>query len=249
MATLRTPTTNQATTGTAVSVARPTSTTVGDIVIVVVHGNGQITITDNNGSTPFTKDLSDYKPNTGSGHTVSVFSRVIQSGDPSTYNFTLSSSGRWAVIANTVVGGDTSVIYDITPDTSRSAGNESASSINAPTITTATDNAIHFAVGAVDSETATVSSTPATYSATSIAGAGQGLSVATKTITPAGATGAQSFSFSQTTGVISTSFAVKNASAGASVIKSINGIVIASVKSINGIAIASVKSVNGVSNV
>ena len=39
------------------------------------------------------------------------------------------------------------------------------------------------------------------------------------------------------------------ASAGGSLIKSINGLAIGSVKSINGLAIASVKSINGLSNV
>lgn len=218
-----TPTTNQATTGTAVSVARPTGTTDNHVVSVAVHGNGQITISDNNTGTEFDKDF-EYKPNTSSGHTVAIFSRIIQSGDPSTYNFTLSSSGGWGVVATTVEDVDLTNIYDNAPGIGNSFGSESASSVNAPTITTATDNALHFAIGAVDSQTATLSSTPATYAAVNAAGGGRGISVATKVITPAGATGAQAFSFSETTGVMGISYSLKDVGAGVgSVVQDIIG--------------------------
>lgn len=114
---------NDSTTGTAISVSAPTGTTTGDFVVVIVHGNGQTTIVDNNGGTPFTEDINDYQPNPTNGHTISIFSRTIQGGDPSTYNFTLGASGRWAVIAICFNGEHA---YDVSPSTTNFANEDSA---------------------------------------------------------------------------------------------------------------------------
>jgi len=96
---LRASSQNGSTTGTAMSIAAPTGTVAGDLVIIIVHGNGNTTIVDNNGATPFTEDLTDYSPLTSD--TVSIFSRRIVGGDPTTYNFTLGASSRWSIIAST----------------------------------------------------------------------------------------------------------------------------------------------------
>ena len=202
-------------TGSAISVPAPQGTAAGDVVIVVVHGNGQTTIADNNGSTPFAKDLNDYQPNASSGMTVSIFSRRIQSGDPSSYNFTLGTGDRWSAVAITFQNPDSSAIYDIAPSVSYASYTDCqpcASTVTIPCITTITDGAIHVAVGLVDGSSSSVASGPAGYTLQQ-ATTPQAIGLYTKNISPAGATGIGTFTFNHPDGVIGLSFAVKNGGA------------------------------------
>lgn len=82
-----------------VTIPALTGRATGDVVIVTVHANTQATLADNNSGQVYTEDLADYKPNTSSGHVVSVFRRVIQDGDTTTPNFTCSATGRISAIA------------------------------------------------------------------------------------------------------------------------------------------------------
>lgn len=209
--TLRASNSNSSTTGTAVSVTAPTGTTAGDVVIVSVHANNQTTIADNNGATSFTEDINDYKPNTSGGHTLSIFSRRIQTGDPTTYAFTIGASGRWSIIADTWQNPNATDIYDVAPSTSNAANadNSSAATINAPAITTNTANAIHVVHGYFDDGTAGNPSGPAGYTA---AGADndepQGAFY--KVIASAGTTGAQTVTGTTSAPRIALSYAVKD---------------------------------------
>lgn len=210
-------TSNHANTGTAISVTPFTGTIEGDVVICIIHGNGQTTTADNNGGTPFTKDLNDYKPNTGSGHTLAIWSRRIQAGDPATYNFILGASGRWSIQCITIRNPNLSAIYNIAPSTSNAANVDDAGSgtFDAPTITTTTDNAIHFAVVVWDtSSTGTISTTGSGYSLASVP-QDQPLGTAYKVITPAGATGAIQLANTEFGARISISFAVEDEGAAA----------------------------------
>jgi len=202
---------NSASTGTAISVTAPTGTTTGDLVVISVHGNGQTTIVDNNGATPFTADISNYAPNTTNGHTVSIYSRRIIGGDPATYNFTLGTTNRWSIDAVTFSDPDTVTIYDVTPSTGNAANRDdsSASTINAPTITTTTSDAIHVVCGYSDDGSGGAMTPPSGYT-------GQGApvnepqTVSTKTIASASATGAQTVTATTSSPMIALSFAVKN---------------------------------------
>lgn len=193
-------------TGTAFAVTAPTGTTTGDVVFVIAHGNEQTTWTDNNGSTPFTEDLADYKPNASYGHVLSIFSRRIQSGDPTTYNFTKGSTGRGALIAYTVQDVNLTSIYDVAISTS--GINSDGATMDAPSITTITDGALHICLAGIDDGTITVTGFPAGYGNT-VAENDQAVGVASKIITTASATGAQTFTFSSFSGRVSASFAVK----------------------------------------
>ena len=130
---------NSATIGSAISVNRPTGTVTGDFVVCVVQSNGQTTLTDNNGATPFTEstNFADYKPNTTSGHTISVFYRTIEEGDPSSYAFTSGSSGRWSIVAMSFSGSG--IAFDVAPNTANAANEDDSDdgSIDAPAITVA----------------------------------------------------------------------------------------------------------------
>lgn len=215
--TIRSSSSNSSTTGTAVSVTAPTGTTTGDVVIISVHSNGQTTIVDNNGATPFTEDINDYQPNPGAGHTVSVFSRRIQGGDPGTYNFTIGSSGRWSIIAVTFQNPHGTDIYDVAPNTANAANADDSldNNIAAPSINTLTANAIHTVIGYSDDGTGTSPTPPSGYSqAQGTSNQPQGL--ATKVIVSAGATGAQTYTFTTFAARIALSFAIKDSGAATS---------------------------------
>lgn len=199
--------------GTGVPLDAPSGVSVGDFVVVVVHGNGQITISDNNGSTPFTKVLSDYKPNPNNGHTISIFARTIQAGDPSTYNFTLSSGGRRAGVAMRFTDS-ISPSFDVAPDTGNavSADNSDSGDITIPSITTLVDNAIHVLVAGWDTSSIGSISTPSGYTLIENAnGGGEPLHTSYKVISTAGATGSSDVSNTEFGARIGISFSVKGA--------------------------------------
>ena len=247
MATLRASSKADSSTGTAISVAAPTGATTGDLVVCIVQANGQTTLVDNNGATPFTEDINDYKPNTTNGHVVSVFSRVIQAGDPSTYNFTSEASERWSIVAICWQGAHS---YDVAPSTGNAANDDSASTgtINAPTITTVADNSHHVTFCCWDTAATGIITTPVGYTLLQNANAGgEPLHASYKNITPAGATGATTHLNTEFGAMIAMSFSVK-ASSGI-LVKTKNGLAQASIKTYNGLATASTKVVNGISNV
>lgn len=175
----------------APSVAEPTGAAVGDWIVVIVHGNGQITITDNNGSTPFTKapNFSDYKPNPTNGHTITVFYRRKESGDPTTYNFTMSASGRAAVDAIAFSG--TLPGFDVAPDTANAANEDSAADgdVTVPGITVA-NNSVHVVFCGWDTSAIGTITTPTGYTlAANANGGGEPLHTSYKNFATGGSTG------------------------------------------------------------
>lgn len=217
--TIRSSSSNSSTTGTAISVTAPTGTSVGDLVIVSVHGNGQTTIADNNGATPFTEDINDYQPNTTSGHTVSIFSRVIQSGDPTTYNFTLGASGRWSIVTVCFINPQASY-YDVSPSTTNAANrdNSTSSTLNAPAITIGVANSIDVVCGYSDDGVGGAMTGPAGY-AVQAQPVNEPQVVLTKTVST-GTTGTRQVTATTTSPMIALSFSIK-AAASASAIKTL----------------------------
>lgn len=190
------------------SVAAPAGAQVGDKMIVVVAVNGQTTIADNNGSTPFDEDINDYKPNTSSGQTISVFSRIIQAGDPATYNFTPGTTGRWSAVAICLKGG----AYDIAPSTGNAANDDSASSgtINAPSITVG-NNSLHIVVCNWDTAAIGTITTPSGYTLIQNANdGGNPLHASYKAFASGGATGAVTCQNTEFGAMIAFSFSVKS---------------------------------------
>lgn len=205
---------NGAASGTALSVSAPTGTTTGDLVVCCVHVNSQTnTIADNNGSTPFTENVNDYKPNDAGGHTFSIFSRVIQASDPTTYNFTAGSSQRWSVVAATFRGFDTGTNFEITPSTTyfNNENNFDDSTVDAPTVTTSVSGSIHVAGANMDTGATITITLPTDYTDLSSRSTNQTTALCYRVITPAGTTGAKSFTLSGDTGArMGFSFVVKN---------------------------------------
>lgn len=159
----------------------------------------------------FTEQIDDYKPNTSSGHTMSVFSRVIEAGDPTTYNFTLGASGRWAAVAICATDSSTPT-DDVAPSTTNAGNRDSAGDGNATTasITTGVDNAAHIIVAGWDTGAIGTITTPSGYTLLANAnGGGQPTHVAYKVITPAGATGTTTPTNTEFAAYITFSFSIK----------------------------------------
>lgn len=191
---------------TAPAVTAPTGTTTGDLVIVVVTINGQTTLVDNNGATPFTEDLNDYQPEVAQGLTTSIFSRRIVGGDPATYTFTAGASGAWAVVAITFQNPNVTTIYDAGP----TGGNHAASGSSGTSIdiTTVTANAWHIAVMCPDTAANTPVTGPAGYTLVSQTTT-RFLLVAYKEIASPGAVGAQTFTWAGSPAYIAASLVIK----------------------------------------
>lgn len=213
--TLRSSGTNNATTGTAISISAPAGTTAGDIVIISIHVNTNTTIVDNNGATPFAESINDYQPNISSGHTISIFSRRIVGGDPATFNFTSGTSGRWSIVASTFQNPHATDIFDVAPTTTNAAAvNDTASAdITAPAINTTTNNAIHFVCAYWDTANLGSITEPSGYANTGEVGSQpQGNSY--KVIVSAGTTGAQLYTSTELNPRAALSFAIKDEGAG-----------------------------------
>ena len=202
---------NSSSSGSAVSVDKPSGAVTGDTVFVVVQGNGQITISDNNGSTPFTPapNFTDYKPNTTNGHTITVFKRKLVDGDPATFYFTLSVAGRWGVVALCFSGND--VDYDVAPNTANAANadDSSSGSIDAPAITVG-DSTIHIVFCGWDTGAIGTITTPSGYTlAENANGGGEPLHASYKAFATGGSTGAVTCANTENGARIAASFSVK----------------------------------------
>lgn len=212
--TVRSSSANTGASGTAVSITAPAGTTTGDLAICIVSSNGTVTHVDNNGSTPFTENLSDYQ-GSGSG-TLTVWTRRIIGGDPGTYNWTIGADNRWTVECVTFQNPNVSGLFD---------GSISTNADGAGTLTTGTANGLntsqpnsfHVVVLTTDGPSNTITATPAGYTCQQNGG-DQTTAVCTKVIASPSATGAQSFSWSSISEYMSASFAILDEGA-ASVIR------------------------------
>lgn len=215
MATYRSSSSNDDPTGTAISVAKPSGAASGDFVVCIVQANGQTTIADNNGSAAFTvaPNFSNYKPNTGSGHTVSVFSRTLDGTEGSTFDFTSGASGRWSVIAICWNGAHA---FDVAPNTANAANDDSASTgnITCPAITTGVANAHHVTFCCWDSSLYGTITTPTGYTLLQNASTdGEPMHASYKNIVSAGSTGTVGHSNTEFAAMITASFSVKSTAA------------------------------------
>lgn len=201
---------NSGATGTDLNVSIPAGAQVGDKIVVVAVANGQTTIVDNNGSTPFTEDINDYQPNPSNGITMSIFSRVLQAGDPTTFHFTSGASGRWSIVAICPKGSQ----FDVSPSTGNAANADDAStgSINAPAITVA-NKSIHIVVATWDTSAIGTITTPSGYTLIQNAnGGGEPLHTSYKYFATGGSTGAVACDNSEFGARIALSFSIKSKS-------------------------------------
>lgn len=206
---------NAAASGTAITVTAPTGTAAGDRVSILIAGNGSGTITDNNGSTPFTRPANGRQTQTGTGQFAEYWYRDIQSGDPSSYAFTASVSDRWGILA--IAWSDPSATFfdvDLTWNTVTAFQTTGTS----PAITTAINGSIHISVLFPDNPTNTCTANPSTtdgYNLLRNAG-NQLICACDLAIATAGSVTAKSFTYGGggSSGNIGLSFAVNPTGAG-----------------------------------
>ncbi len=199
----------------SITVNEPAGTLVGEWIIVVVTSNTVVTLSDGNGSTPFVKTTQHQEATQGS--TVAIFRRKKEAGDPSTLTFNSTATERISAISIAFQDGLTgSEPYDITPSEATADDELSTSTHAGVDITTIIDLSLHIAVGMLDSGASTFNLFPAGYTEIEVEdGTGQGLAVYFKVITPAGATGQQTFGTSGTVTHQSQSFSIANNGNGA----------------------------------
>lgn len=199
-------------TSTAPSVGAPAGTATGDLALLIIHSNGAVTIVDNNGSTAFTEDVNDFQ--NGANQTISLFSRRIQGGDPSTYAATLGSSQNWTAVAIALQNPNTSTIYDVvSSNNSGVSASPTANSIN-----TTSANALHFVVVGMDGGATTITGTPAGYTVEKNTTGGRNVAVCYKVIASASATGIQTFTASGSDNFVTLSFAIADIGGGAAAV-------------------------------
>lgn len=160
--------------------------------------------------TIFTEDINDWQPIPTAGSTLSVFSRTIQSGDPSTYNFTAGTSTRWACIA--ICFQATTPAYDVAPNTANGGTTDDATTglQTIPAITTGVANAIHIVLCGWDTSATGTITHPSGYTLLQSANSGgQPLSAAYKVIVSAGSTGSTQYDNTEFGARIGLSFSVK----------------------------------------
>lgn len=207
--TLRATSTASGATG-AVSIAAPAGTAAGDLVIVEVVVNAGVTNppADNNTGTAFTDKGQSVEDTNGT--ILAVFARLIQGGDPSTYAFTNPANSRWSAIARAWQSPHAD-LFDVAPAFATPI--TSGTSINAPSITTLTANAIHVCGAGPDGAGNSSTGTPAGYTATTV-NTNQAVASAYKVIAAAGATGAQTFTYTSSNSANAVSYAVKDVGGG-----------------------------------
>lgn len=151
--------TNGAGSGTAVTCNKPSGAASGDLLIAFINVNSNYTVTDNNGSYPFTQVAMGQRSYNSASAGYGIWYRVAGASEPASYAFTLSSSDRWGIIVHAYISVDTSTIWDVEPTTSTERS-DFTSAFTSQSITTLTDGAMIVAMAVMDSSSATFSATP-----------------------------------------------------------------------------------------
>lgn len=212
---LRSTATTNSGTSTTPSVSLPASGAVGDILIAIIsHNDGTVTVADNNGATPMTEDYDS--GNDAGGLGLAIYSRVITGSEPSTLNFTISASNRWA-ITSFILTGQHATLYDVAISTYDIRLTTTTHTCNS--CTTNTNGAWALAIDTLDSGTNTFSAGPGgSWTQIATVNAGQPLAVYYLLQSTAGATGNASYtSASSGNSLAMRQFAIKMATASTSV--------------------------------
>jgi hypothetical protein len=134
----------------------------GDVLIAFTHNDVyNVTQTDNNGSTPFTRSHDVVIP-TDASHGY-VWERVAGASEPSTYNWTMSAAPSFSIVLRQFRGVDTVNIWDVAPSGATTATGTSSNSPLAPDITITNAGAMGLLAIYVDSSSATMSNPTNSY--------------------------------------------------------------------------------------
>lgn len=192
----------------APSVSLPTSGVTGDLLFVLIsHNDGTLTTADNNGLTPLAEDFDS--GNDAGGMGVSIYSRVMTETEPSTLNFTMSGSNRWAITSFIIGEWDGTTKYDVAIDTFDYQ--LSTTTPSCAEITTITNGAWAIAFLGIDSGTNTITGGPGgSWVEIATVNTQQPLAVYYLEKATAGATGSAGFTVSASTNCLGMrQFAIK----------------------------------------
>lgn len=180
---------SSAATGTAIQDTHGFTIASGDLLICIVHGNGAPTFVDNNGADPFT-ELVDGTANSSNR---AIYWRIADATEGATFDFTMSASNRWSIVAIQLRPGSGSVQnppIDVTP-AANVADTGSSTTPSATQITVGVDHATLLWVVTVDGASTAMSAWPAAADDTTISEINdQALYVGIGVNVSAGATGA-----------------------------------------------------------
>lgn len=147
---------------TSQSCDKPTGVQENDIIIAAVNCNNNVTISDNNGSYPYTSAIANRNYN-GTSCTYRIFYRVVGASDPSSYTFDVSSSNSLCVILSAYRGVDTSSPFDVQCSASTENLNVSPdldTDVATNSLITQSDGAMIIAVGMGDTSAYTFTDNP-----------------------------------------------------------------------------------------
>ena len=214
---IRSSVSNDSSSANSLTVNAPAGVTTGDWMIAIVSWNTECVVSDDNGSTPFTKVTTH---STTGEQTLAVFSRKWVSGDPATFTFVMDGAAtRVSIVIFAVQDGDQTDIFDVPPSASTLAESSPSyvSSWDCPDLTTTVDNTLHVAYAAMDTAASSFNSFPSGYTAIEHIYPYETLAVYYIAVATAGAVGAQTFGTSGSNWTIAQSFSLQGPAASADV--------------------------------
>lgn len=172
-------------TGSAIDITHGLTIAEGEALVMQIwHGtNGALVFTDTDG---FTLDFTVGDP--GLGARTFILSKIAGASEPLSYNLTTNVGDDWTVVLHKIQNADNNDLYDVDPPAT--AGVAPGGAVTTiPSITTNTDNAL--AIMSIGTEQALTSNaiTEAGWDEEAATLVDPLIAVASKLITPAGATG------------------------------------------------------------
>lgn len=195
--------TNSNASANTISISVTGTPTPGDLLVAIIHVNGNGTVTDNNGSTPFTqKATNSYNTNSAKAE---IWTRRATASEPASFSFNYSLTDRISIILLSFSNVHPFDPFDVNPVFNNSSG----TTVSATSITTLTDNAMVVACGFIDTSSVTVNTYPSGYSdGYSLGNQMQAIAFLDKKAK--GSTGTASFSIGTGNGWGSYHFALRN---------------------------------------
>lgn len=180
--------------GTAVSIAHLQTLQAGDWAIVQVNSNNDVVdITDNNGTDTF---LRKYQDNPSASSTYAIFSRALDGGEGSTFDFTIDNSESWSAQVRIIRADSGEIDWDIPPAVATQDSALSGTTATAPSITTTVANTLGLVFVSTDGSSTTYSAPTNGYGDLLSHAAGRSQGSVSKAISSAGATGTTALTLS-----------------------------------------------------
>ena len=112
-----------------------------DVIVACIHTNNTAanSITDNNGSFPFTQAFQEANPTVDGTGQYAFFYRVAGGSEPSSYTFDSAATDRMSITLSVFDGVDTSTIWDVTPSSSTRGQGETGTTCTTAAMTTGTN--------------------------------------------------------------------------------------------------------------